>query len=218
MQVENDYDKEVYNGDIGYIDDVDPNAGEIVASFDAVRHLRIWGTRHAGAGLCRHYSQEPRLRISRGGHPSADTALRHAAAEPALHRRHTGQAAGRVGRAEEGRGHRRPKRVGSAALVQAGRVADVGKSLDTRALIKALNPRPLLGAAETHSLWSRPSGASSSRFSGSAAVFPVLAQISKGPEGLEIFAGRPYRHGHGDDLCFGGQTGTHSKIAYHIDF
>jgi len=24
MQIENDYDKEVYNGDIGYIDDVDP--------------------------------------------------------------------------------------------------------------------------------------------------------------------------------------------------
>jgi exodeoxyribonuclease V alpha subunit len=34
MQVENDYDKEVYNGDIGTIGDVDPNAGEIVASFD----------------------------------------------------------------------------------------------------------------------------------------------------------------------------------------
>ncbi|HET7384378.1 MAG TPA: ATP-dependent RecD-like DNA helicase [Pseudolabrys sp.] len=34
MQIENDYDKEVYNGDIGYIDDVDNNAGEIVASFD----------------------------------------------------------------------------------------------------------------------------------------------------------------------------------------
>jgi exodeoxyribonuclease V alpha subunit len=34
MQIENDYDKEVYNGDIGYIEDVDPNAGEIVASFD----------------------------------------------------------------------------------------------------------------------------------------------------------------------------------------
>jgi len=29
MQIENDYDKEVYNGDIGYTDDVDPNAGEI---------------------------------------------------------------------------------------------------------------------------------------------------------------------------------------------
>ena len=34
MQIENDYDKEVYNGDIGYIDDVDPDAGELVASFD----------------------------------------------------------------------------------------------------------------------------------------------------------------------------------------
>ena len=34
MQIENDYDKEVYNGDIGYIEDVDPNAGEIVAIFD----------------------------------------------------------------------------------------------------------------------------------------------------------------------------------------
>jgi exodeoxyribonuclease V alpha subunit len=34
MQIENDYDKEVYNGDIGYIDDVDPEAGELIASFD----------------------------------------------------------------------------------------------------------------------------------------------------------------------------------------
>src|ERR1700688_4772379 len=34
MQIENDYDKEVYNGDIGYIDNVDPNAGEIIARFD----------------------------------------------------------------------------------------------------------------------------------------------------------------------------------------
>jgi len=35
MQIENDYDKEVYNGDIGYVDDVDPEAGELTASFDA---------------------------------------------------------------------------------------------------------------------------------------------------------------------------------------
>ena len=34
MQIENDYDKEVYNGDIGYIVDVDPETGELVASFD----------------------------------------------------------------------------------------------------------------------------------------------------------------------------------------
>jgi exodeoxyribonuclease V alpha subunit len=34
MQIENDYDKEVYNGDIGYLDDVDPDAGEVIARFD----------------------------------------------------------------------------------------------------------------------------------------------------------------------------------------
>jgi exodeoxyribonuclease V alpha subunit len=34
MQIENDYDKEVYNGDIGYIDDVDPDGGEMSVSFD----------------------------------------------------------------------------------------------------------------------------------------------------------------------------------------
>jgi exodeoxyribonuclease V alpha subunit len=34
MQIENDYDKEVYNGDIGFIEDVDTEAGEIIARFD----------------------------------------------------------------------------------------------------------------------------------------------------------------------------------------
>ena len=34
MQVENDYGKEVYNGDIGMIDNVDVDAGEIIVSFD----------------------------------------------------------------------------------------------------------------------------------------------------------------------------------------
>ena len=34
MQIENDYDKEVYNGDTGYIDDVDPETGELKVSFD----------------------------------------------------------------------------------------------------------------------------------------------------------------------------------------
>ena len=34
MQIENDYDKEVYNGDIGYIDDVDVEAAELTTNFD----------------------------------------------------------------------------------------------------------------------------------------------------------------------------------------
>jgi exodeoxyribonuclease V alpha subunit len=37
MQIENDCDKEVYNGDIGYVVDVDPEAGELVATFDGAR-------------------------------------------------------------------------------------------------------------------------------------------------------------------------------------
>ena len=34
MQIENDYEKEVYNGDIGYIDVIDPEAGELTVRFD----------------------------------------------------------------------------------------------------------------------------------------------------------------------------------------
>jgi exodeoxyribonuclease V alpha subunit len=34
MQIENDYDKEVYNGDIGYIEEVDSDTGELLVSFD----------------------------------------------------------------------------------------------------------------------------------------------------------------------------------------
>jgi exodeoxyribonuclease V alpha subunit len=34
MQIENDYDKEVYNGDIGYVDAVDAAAAELIARFD----------------------------------------------------------------------------------------------------------------------------------------------------------------------------------------
>jgi exodeoxyribonuclease V alpha subunit len=34
MQIENDYDKEVYNGDIGYVEDVDPDIQELTARFE----------------------------------------------------------------------------------------------------------------------------------------------------------------------------------------
>jgi exodeoxyribonuclease V alpha subunit len=33
-QIENDYDKEVYNGDIGFVAEVDPEEGELTVSFD----------------------------------------------------------------------------------------------------------------------------------------------------------------------------------------
>jgi exodeoxyribonuclease V alpha subunit len=34
MQIENDYDRDVYNGDVGNIDDVDPAEGALVVNFD----------------------------------------------------------------------------------------------------------------------------------------------------------------------------------------
>ena len=152
MQIENDYDKEVYNGDIGYINDVDPNAGEVIASLRrSVCHIRIWRTRHASAGLRRDHPQKPGLGISRRSHPGAHPALRHAPAKPALYRRHARQAAGRVGRAEESRRHRRPKRVGSAALVEVERMAEAKKIARYRRAQQGCVYARFWGAAEAPS-------------------------------------------------------------------
>ena len=54
MQIENDYHKEVYNGDIGHVADVDPEAGELTARRGARSPLRLRRARRAGAGLCRN--------------------------------------------------------------------------------------------------------------------------------------------------------------------
>ena len=43
MQIENDYDKEVYNGDIGQVADVDPEAGELTARFEGRNLLYGFG-------------------------------------------------------------------------------------------------------------------------------------------------------------------------------
>jgi len=56
-------------------------------------------------------------------HPGPYAALRHAAAQPALHRRDPRQAAGRPGGAEEGGGHCGAQRLGTAPVVEAGRMA-----------------------------------------------------------------------------------------------
>jgi exodeoxyribonuclease V alpha subunit len=34
MQIENDYEKEVYNGDLGVVRSIDPEASEMVIEFD----------------------------------------------------------------------------------------------------------------------------------------------------------------------------------------
>jgi Helix-hairpin-helix domain len=80
------------------------------------------------ACLCGDHSQESGIGIPRSHHPSAHSTLRHAAAEPALHRRNQRQAAGCDGRAKEGRCDRSAQRIRSAALVKAGGTAKYPKS------------------------------------------------------------------------------------------
>ena len=41
MQVQNDYEKDVYNGDLGYVEDVDPETGELRAGFE--RRILVYG-------------------------------------------------------------------------------------------------------------------------------------------------------------------------------
>jgi exodeoxyribonuclease V alpha subunit len=119
MQIENDYDKEVYNGDIGYIDDVAPNAGEIVASFD-------------GRSVTYGFGELDMLVPAYATTIHTNSALRHAAAEPSLHRRHARQAAGRVGRAEEGDRHCGAQRVWPSAVVETGRAAGTENGCECR--------------------------------------------------------------------------------------
>jgi hypothetical protein len=88
MQVENDYDKEVYNGDIGSIGDIDPDAGELAVTFDSrsftyrIGELDMLVPAYAATI---HKSQGSG--ISRRDHPGTHSALRHAAAQSSLYRR-----------------------------------------------------------------------------------------------------------------------------------
>ena len=113
MQIENDYEKEVYNGDIGTINDVNSNSGELIASFDGRSITYGFGelntlvpayaaTIHKSQGseypaviipvLTQHYAMLQRNLL--------------------LYRRHTRQEAGRAGRTEESGRHRGAQRVG----------------------------------------------------------------------------------------------------------
>ena len=110
MQIENDYEKKVYNGDIGAIDDVDSNSGELIARIDG--RSVTYGCLASSTCWCPptlRRSTKAKAQNIRRDHPGADPALRHVAAEPVLYRRHTRQEAGRTGRTEGGR-HRGARR------------------------------------------------------------------------------------------------------------
>ena len=116
MQIENDYDKDVYNGDIGMVEDVDLDEGELAVDFDGRTVTFVFGeldTLVPAYAATIHKSQGSEYPVRRD--PRDDPALRHATAQPDLHWRHPGQEAGRT---EEGHGHRCEERLWKAALVK----------------------------------------------------------------------------------------------------
>jgi ATP-dependent exoDNAse (exonuclease V) alpha subunit len=98
MQIENDYDKDVYNGDIGTINDVNADAGEIAVRFDGRVVTCGLGELDmlvpAYAATIRQNIQPP--------YPGAYPKLSYAAAEPSLYRSHSWQTVGRARCTEEG--------------------------------------------------------------------------------------------------------------------
>jgi exodeoxyribonuclease V alpha subunit len=83
MQIENDYDNEVYNGDIGYIDD--PSDGELTASFYG-RTITYGFGEPDTLVLAYATTIHKGLETSGRGDLSHDAALRHAAVKFALYR------------------------------------------------------------------------------------------------------------------------------------
>jgi ATP-dependent RecD-like DNA helicase SH3 domain len=97
MQIENDYDKEVYNGDLGIVSRIDMEESELTVDFDGREVVYGFGELdELVPGLRHHDPQEPRVGVPGGGDPADDAALCHAAAESGLHRRDTWQALGRA--------------------------------------------------------------------------------------------------------------------------
>ncbi len=108
MKVENDYDKEVYNGDLGVVSHIDAEGGELHVDFEG----REPSTRARARNPCRR-------------DPAQHPALPDAAAEPGLYGGDTGQAAGGAGRAAKGVGDRGQGNAGTATVVEATGVADL---------------------------------------------------------------------------------------------
>ena len=94
MQIEKDYDKEVYNGDIAVYPRRRSRGRRTRGDLRRTLVTYGFGELHAGSRLRRYHPQEPGLRISRRDHPCPDPALRNAAAKSPLHWRYARQAAG----------------------------------------------------------------------------------------------------------------------------
>ncbi len=102
MQIENDYDKEVYNGDVGFITKIDAEEGEIAVKSTAAKSP----TRAANSTAWSSRTQPPSIsRKARNIRPSScrlRPSITHASAQSSVHGPHARKAAGRARRAEKG--------------------------------------------------------------------------------------------------------------------
>ena len=102
MQIRNNYDKEVYNGDIGRIVRIDTENQEVRIAFDGrVVAYEYSELDELGFGLRRFSAQVPGVRIPVRNHSPAHPALYAVAEEPHLYSHNAREAAGRS-RGEQG--------------------------------------------------------------------------------------------------------------------
>ena len=93
MQLRNDYDRNVFNGDVGFVTSIDPEESAMVVRFDD-REVAFEASDldELVARLRLHRPQVPGQRVPRRRRPAPHHALRHALEEPALHGRDPRQA------------------------------------------------------------------------------------------------------------------------------
>ena len=142
MQTENDYDRDVFNGDLG------TGAAHRRKRRPSDRRLRrprgrirLWRTRCAASRLRNDDPQIARVRISSRRHHPCEAALRDAGAKPRLYRRNARQAPRCHRRPAPGHGDCSQKRGGAAALDQiGGMVEGAAKGLTGDRLLELSGP------------------------------------------------------------------------------
>ena len=124
MQTINDYGKDIFNGDLGFVHAVDPEAQELVIDFDGRLVSYDFGELdEIVPAYAISDSQVAGLGISGGRDSAFDPALPDAAAQFGLYGDYAGQAAGRAGGAAQGLGNRGQGFAGRAQVVKTASMA-----------------------------------------------------------------------------------------------